>query len=444
MPATEGEPGSPVRHAVVRFAASMALALLLLLVGALIVGRVIAEDRALEDAEDRTSSLADNLVAPLVDQALVDGTSGSRVALGQLLRAQIKSGNAVHLKVWSEDGKVLWSDHEDQIGQSYALHGHVASAFTSGQPVSEISDLDEAENVEDRGQGQLLEVYAPGRGADGTPFLMEMYQRTDQLHQERRSIVLALLGLSTGVLVLFGAAMLPLGLGLARRVERAQHERDALLRHALNAAELERRRVAEELHDGVIQNLAGVGYLLPVVRERVASGSADAGDVHHLDRIGSLVSRNIAALRSMMVSIYPTDLQEVGLAVALQNLVRDGSARTVQTSVVVDRHVDCSPVAERLVYRIVREGLRNVANHSGADTALVEVHQDGGTVVVSVTDDGVGPPEPLELSRSRKEGHLGLRLLRDTLVDVGGSIDLRRGDDGGARLICRLPADLQA
>jgi len=203
----------------------MSVALVLLLVGALLVGRFIAEHRALTEAEDRTSALARNTVAPLVDGALMDGVHPPSVTLRRLLIAQVQSGNAVHLKLWSQNHVVVWADEGDLVGKQFDAPP-VTTAFDTGRPVSKVSDLNRRENAEERGEGRLLEVYAPDRGRDNTPFVLEVYQSTKELRQERRSIVLALLGLSAGVLFLFGAAMLPLGVGLARRVERGRRERE--------------------------------------------------------------------------------------------------------------------------------------------------------------------------------------------------------------------------
>jgi len=124
---------------------------------------------------------------------------------------------------------------------------------------------------------------------------------------------------------------------------------------------------------------------------------------------------------------------------AVQDLARSAGERGVQVKVEMEPGLLIPLDAARLAYRVVREGLRNVASHSGASAATVQVRSDHDSerLVVSVSDNGRGlPDQPVA------EGHLGLRLLEDTVRDLGGRMALRPLPSGGAVLEASFPVSL--
>jgi len=251
-------------------------------------------------------------------------------------------------------------------------------------------------------------------------------------------------------LLVFGLAVLPLSLRLARGVERAHMERERMTQHALLSSELERRRIAQDLHDGVIQDLAGAGFVLPLVAERVRESRAAPQDGELLSRLHDLVTLNVQRLRSMMAEVYPPDLTGEGLCPAIENLVLE-TAEQVDTEVHVDPELRLGEGAARLAYRIVREGLRNVVKHADATTAVVEIRREDGWVLVLVADDGKGI-EGLTTDATGEddagggfpevEGHLGLRLLRDSVHDAHGHLELVPNRPQGTRLRARFMEDV--
>ena len=103
-------------------------------------------------------------------------------------------------------------------------------------------------------------------------------------------------------------------------------------------------------------------------------------------------------------------------------------------------HAGTSTEVCQLAYRVIREGLRNVIKHAAASHAQVSARLEGQDAVVSVIDNGTGmastdPAEP---------GHLGLRLLNDSLRDVGGTLVLERTAGGGTSLTATFPSTIAA
>ncbi len=433
-----------VRRALLRYVAYIGVTGVVLLLSAFAIGNQIAKERALDEAELRTEGIADSLVGPLVDRDVRAGRPGAIRPLVLLLEHRIDEGSIRHVKLWSEDGTILWTDETDLVGRRFDLPDDVAALFEERGVVAEVSDLRKEENVEERDEGRLLEVYAATRDADGEPLVFEAYLSTERLDADQRAVVLAILFVSSGVLLLFGMAVLPLGVSLARRIQRGREDRAQLLRHALLASDLERRRIAQDLHDGVIQDLAGIGYLLPTLRQRVVDGRATAADDASFSRISALLTRDVTALRSLLVDIYPADLENDGLAAAADELAQDAVEAGIRIDVSVQPDADLPVDTARLVYRVLREGLRNVVTHSGARTCSVDVRRSADEVHVAVTDDGRGlpPGAPDGTPADVPEGHFGLRLLRDTVTDLGGRLELDDVTGGGVRLRVTVPVIL--
>ena len=152
-------------------------------------------------------------------------------------------------------------DEPRLIGARYDLGSDEEETLAKGDAKEYLSDLNRPENRFERQFGPLYEVYTRIRAADGAPLLFEVpaLLRADlQGRQIWRPFAVALLA----SLFLLWLIQVPLAWRLARRLQRSQLERERLLVHALEASADERRRIAADLHDGVVQDLAGTSFSL--------------------------------------------------------------------------------------------------------------------------------------------------------------------------------------
>lgn len=209
----------------------------------------------------------------------------------------------------------------------------------------------------------------------------------------------AVLGLATGIAVfvlwlLFGPKLLDLQarhgvhfLGpdpdadLSERVARLTATRAA----ALDAHAVELRRIERALHDGAQNRIVAVAVLVGAARREVPRDPDRAVEI--LDRAQDTVEDALAELRAVVRSILPPVLEDRGLAGALNAIASDCP---VPCTVDVDVAQRCPASVEATAYFVVAESLTNVAKHSGAGHASVEVRQRGNTLTVAVTDDGRG------------------------------------------------------
>jgi two-component system, NarL family, sensor kinase len=199
---------------------------------------------------------------------------------------------------------------------------------------------------------------------------------------------------------------IPLGWRLSRRLRRALHQ-------AVTAAEYERKRLARDLHDGVVQDLVAVSLTLGATREHES---------------GREVRRAIRRLRTLLVELYPDDLHRQGLQGALSDLLAPLQSRGVQTALEMDA-LNLGRDTEALFYRTAHEALRNVAAHAHAGSVTVRVTHDA----IEVIDDGEGIREP-----SNGRPHLGLRMLDDLAREHGGALAIRSTPGQGTSVLLTL------
>ena len=411
------------------------IAFVLCTVGGILAVRAVAADIAERDAALRGGSFARNVAAPLVNREVRRGDPEHTRTLDTVMRNRMRDGSIVRIKIWAADGTVIWSDAPRIKGRRFTIDPEDAELFGTNQVTSSISDLSKPENAQERGYGELLEVYAGATDEEGVPVVVESYWSTDRILRDEVVISSRIVPLMIGVLLVFMLAVLPLAFSLARRVDRAQADRAGMLRHALAASDLERRRISRELHDGLIQDLTSLGYALPSVASQLPPGPSAAKEV--LDSVRSSLQRDISSLRGILTELYPANLAQEGLAAAVEQLAAPVREQGLEVEVLVDEAVDdAPPEAIQLAYQVMREGLRNVVKHAQASRATLTAGIDGDDVLVTVTDDGVGlgdsPPD---------RTHLGIRMLQDDAADIGGSVTVRTVPSGGARLTARFPQD---
>ena len=425
--------GVSLGFAVKRYLISSLVVLVTVGVAVVLVAQTLASDIALGEARVRGAAFAQSVAAPLVDSKMRHGDPAETKVFATLMQARLRDGSIVHVKLWGQDGTVIWSDESALVGRRYPLDADVVELFDTEEVTATVSDLTKVENVQERQSHQLLEVYAGAHDADGQPMVFESYWSTDRMRADNRDIVAKLSWLALGALALFQLALLPLVRTLVRRVNRAQHERNIMLRHALSASDLERRRIATDLHDGLVQDLTGLGYTLPAVIDAIPPGDEDTRRVLVSVRDG--LQRDVTALRGLLTDIYPADLARGGLAPAIDELAERVRESGVDVQVRLDPGIAAAPVeAAQLVYRVVREALRNVVRHAHATSVQVLAEVVGSRALVTISDDGVGLAGPVS-----DPGHVGLRLLSDTLRDFGGTLEVVSVPGGGVEVRAAVP-----
>jgi signal transduction histidine kinase len=225
------------------------------------------------------------------------------------------------------------------------------------------------------------------------------------------------------------------------------------LRYGMEARERERTRWAREIHDESIQ---GIGAL----RLRLAN-ARDINDGETLrqavDTVLEGLGTEIDQLRHLITELRPAALDDLGLAAALQALARRAQAIDgLDVKIELDlgpqdaaegnggsgeeaRRLD--PELESTIYRVVQEALTNVGRHAEARSVVVSISEREGSVRVSVTDDGKGPPEASRIGPRGDglEGGFGMSGMRERAELVGGELEMVAAPGRGTTIRLSVP-----
>ena len=407
---------NPVWQSVVRYVASALVAVVIISLLGVLLFRQFGQDEAIRDAKDQTRASAKWAVEPLVTKEVLRGEPRALLVLDDAVHRRILRGSSVvRVKIWDETGRIVYSDEARLIGARYPMSPDERAEFADDRIDAEVSDLDKPENRFERKFGELLEVYVGLTTPTGKRLRYEEYYRSSFIDERATRIFREFGYIALAALILFALIQLPLAWQLSRRVQRAQRERVELLQRAIDASERERRRIAADLHDGVVQNLAGVSYSLSA-----AESSAPPELAPTVREAAAETRQALRGLRSLLVEIYPAELQREGLEAALGDLLAPCSDKGIETHLEVEEG-DLPDDVERLFFRASQEALRNVVKHSGAERVEVEVMRRDGTATLRVEDDGSGFTVD-----GRPEGaHFGLRVLKDLVEEVGGELEIR-------------------
>ena len=219
---------------------------------------------------------------------------------------------------------------------------------------------------------------------------------------------------------------------LTRRLRRAEGSLRSVHRQTLNAQEVERNRIARELHDEFAQELTALRFLL----ERIGKASLDERPrvAEGINLVDSLIERS----RDLSMSLRPMMLDDIGLLPALGELAhryteRTGVSANIQHNGIGDRFPQ---EIETAVYRIVQEGLTNVARHAKADEVSINLSSSGGSLTVLIEDRGVG----FDWDAASAVGtHAGLQGISERAGLLGGRFTVDSSPGRGTRLEVVLP-----
>jgi signal transduction histidine kinase len=201
----------------------------------------------------------------------------------------------------------------------------------------------------------------------------------------------------------------------------------------LDAQEVERARIARELHDDVSQQAALLAIDLDLLQR---SGDEELDTIVELTRDACDRAQKIASsLHDLSHRLHPAKLQLMGLLPALDGLRRDFSHPGVEISFTHDGvPATLAPDLTLCLFRIVQEALANAVKHSEASEVRMHLHVAGDTLTLSITDDGVG----FDVDAAWGSG-LGLISMRERLESVGGTVAIQSTPGAGTRLHVTVP-----
>jgi len=437
---TSVRPDAPIRRQRV-FIQVIAGAIIVIIAVALVgvvAARRLAEAEAINDAAQTADLLADTVVQPALTDALITEDPAAFETLDQAIRQHVLADSIVRVKIWNSEGRIIYSDEDRLIGQTFPLDDEELEVFSDPKTRADVSDLTAPENQFEQEFGKLLEAYRPVWTQDGAQeLLFETYFLYDEVDKRSAQLWRGFAGVTLSSILLLVVLMMPVLWRLLDRLKRSQEQREDLLQRALNASTEERRRIAGALHDGVVQDLAATSFTVAGAAERAESVGQPAL-ANDLRGAAGTVRTSIGGLRSLLVDIYPASLAAAGLAAALEDLAASVRSRGIAVTVDVSSQTGLDPAGERLVFRVAQECLANAARHASAGTVTMQLRRTEEFVLLEIDDDGVGFDAASVLA-DPEEGHFGLRILGDVVAGAGAELWLASAPGAGTRWQLRVP-----
>ncbi|SDS59008.1 Histidine kinase [Friedmanniella luteola] len=290
--------------------------------GAVLVVAAVTEAQALEDSERMTRRLAELVVAPMLPGYLARDPQAV-AALDEAVHERMADGVLTDVVVWAADGEIVYSDRPEDVGRhprrtppdvAAALGGRVVTTVEADPPGT---DGTAPPGVPaDQGRPTLyLEVYRPLVVGGLEPLAFEACYDETRVEQLAHRLLRQTLPLVLVPLLLLQLVQVPAAVSLARRLERRGDERARRLERSLDASDRERSRLAAALHDGPVQDLAGVSYVLAAVAPVVPAQHAD-----RVARAQEDLQWALRGLRGLMSDLVPPDLASGTLEEVLDGL----------------------------------------------------------------------------------------------------------------------------
>lgn len=446
----------------------MVLSLVILLVGSYIIGRYVSGEiktKVIERTSALTALYVDSFVSPHVQELSTEQSISpthfqdldgllSSTSLGQKIDA---------FKVWSRDGRVVYSSERDLVGRQFPVKDDLKGALGGGIR-TEISDLSDEENELERPRfGSLLETYAPIHGHDSGEVIgvSEFYQDPSELESEISS------SQRNGWLIVGGAtaAMYLILVGMVRGASNTitgQHSRlQHLARENADLAERVRRaaaqksetdemllkRIAQDLHDGPAQDVSLALLRLESVKDGKQRENAAQAAQDDIELMRTALDAALRELRQISAGLRLPELESLSLGDVVDRAVQEHRDKTGDevrfASDSVADHVSL-PVKIAL-YRVTQEALNNAHLHAGVDRQDVELRAAGRTVHLEIRDQGVGLKASAESgARDSDRTPLGVRGMRERIEMLGGTLEVssRAGAGTVVRVVLTLsPGD---
>ncbi len=221
-------------------------------------------------------------------------------------------------------------------------------------------------------------------------------------------------------------------IGIALTVSQLTAELQSSRERLIISREEERRRIRNDLHDGLAPSLSSFQLQLSAIRTFMQQNPGEAERL--IEELRDDMRQATAEVRSLVYGLRPPMLDDLGLVAAIKHL--NLPASSFQLEVIAPEPMPPLPAAtEVAVYRIASEAIHNVVKHAEATTCVVVIAVEAKTLILRVSDDG----------RSTAVNHtagIGIQSMRERAAELGGTISIHVGENDGTRVEVRLPLEM--
>jgi PAS domain S-box-containing protein len=376
-------------------------------------------ERRLEASERRFRTFMDN--SPAV--AFIKDAAGRRVYLNQRYRQTFQSGTQDLL------GKTDFDLYPADVAER--LQKSDAAVLETRQPVRSIEHVPTPDGV----VHPWLAFKFPIEETPGEWFvagvavdITEQKQIEEELRRARDELELHVSERTANLVTI--NTQLHQEIAQRERVEAALRQEQELLQHLLSLSDNDRKLVAYEIHDGLVQYVTAALMHLDSFLHVMPAGTPR----ENIDVSRRLLRDALAEARRLISGLRPPILDEAGIVAALEYLVGE---QTDDCRIELVRNVQTPrfpPLIESALFRICQEALTNIRKHSKAGHATVELNEEAGHVRLAISDDGVGF-DPTHITART----FGLQGIRERARLLGGQATITSASGAGTQVIVELP-----
>ena len=422
-----------------------------LLVGTLVLGTglsVMSENRVIQHEGELYALYVDSVLSDHA-QALASGgllSDSDMLALDKLLHGTRLGERVVGFKLWSRDGRVLYSTDLTQIGLQSQIRPALAAAFRGETQSRMFTQKDEEPGLRGAHGSELVEIYAPVHvPKTGTiPTVAELRQTSNALAQDvgtaRLQSWMVVIAAAT-VMYLLLAVLITRASNPMATQKRQLEEKVSRLTNLLTEKEQIHERVARaaggttarnerllhriavDLHDGPVQGIALAAMRLETLAEVCNTCSSAIGAkspvAEEFRRLQEALNSAQQDVRSLSKGLHLPNIEELSLADVARRVIRDYKRSSgVDVELTTNDVPEDAPLPVKLtLFRLLQESLANGLRHGGAAKQLIALGISDGRLQVSVRDDGKG----FDPQTAQTEGHLGLAGMRERVELLGGT-----------------------
>jgi two-component system sensor histidine kinase UhpB len=226
---------------------------------------------------------------------------------------------------------------------------------------------------------------------------------------------------------------------MARQINNYRNGLHRYVEAITDSQEEERRRIARELHDETVQSLLAIERHI----ELYQSQDRDPEHRQQLDNLRRMVEHTLQGVRQINRDLRPLILEDLGLAPALQTLVREAHQGVRAVDEVEfemsGEKTELQPEQELALYRITQEALTNVRKHAQATHVKVSLAFETGQVRLQIEDDGVGFQVPPAMTDFARRDSFGIMGIQERALALGGSVEIQSSPEDGTCVLVVLP-----
>ncbi len=212
----------------------------------------------------------------------------------------------------------------------------------------------------------------------------------------------------------------------------------------LSAEEMERKRIAQDLHDSIGQTLSAIKFAVENAITELSENAIPPDSLRPLQRIVPLTINTIEEVRKIIVDLRPSILDDLGIIATISWLCREFTA--IYSMINIEKEItleetDISPLLKTVIFRILQEALNNAAKYSRAERIRLSLAKIKGIIELTIEDRGVGFNVDEILASTTEKRGLGLASMRERALLIGGTFDIASTPGSGTTIRATWPAE---